>query len=191
MSPRSRSSKRSVMPVSDRMRMAKRTLSSQGCRRIERNGRLRLVSWETWPECFVPCHTFSVSVFPLTLATKIMGMSFTDFPNATDELIGLMGRALSPTVIAELSLALTLLSTTAGTWTLAYGWARPFYDIPLLDREQILQRWLTSRVDTRRKIVRAFAGEFAGWDEIHSALSIFTNHALSQSPRTLRRLRIL
>ncbi len=96
-------------------------------------------------------------------------MSFTDFPDATSELLGVMGRALSPTVLGELSLALTLLSTTAGTWALAYGWARPFYDIPLLDREQILNRWMTSRVETRRKIVRAFAGEFVRFDAIFTS----------------------
>jgi long-chain-alcohol oxidase len=87
---------------------------------------------------------------------------FSQIPGAIDNLLMVFGRALSPSVSAELLTALTILATTPGTMLLTGGYIRPFSKLSIKEREAVLQSWLTSALPMRRKIVRAFACKSCG-----------------------------
>lgn len=83
--------------------------------------------------------------------------SYSQFPGAIENLIRLMGRALSSELLAELSTGLTILSTTPGSFVLTGGYMTPFSKLPIKEREAVLQSWGTSSLAPRRTLVRAIA----------------------------------
>ncbi|GAA6059993.1 hypothetical protein JCM10212_001151 [Sporobolomyces blumeae] len=78
---------------------------------------------------------------------------FTDLPGALDQLAAQFNASLSRENVESIAMAMSLLSTRAGTLVLA-GHSTAFPDLTTEQREAILKSWRTSSIPILRKIFR-------------------------------------
>ncbi|KAM0791311.1 hypothetical protein ACM66B_005783 [Microbotryomycetes sp. NB124-2] len=87
------------------------------------------------------------------LAKQLALTKFSDLPGGVDALTNQFKLTFSPTNMNNVGMALSLLSTRAGTLVLT-GHASAFPDLTLEQRETVLKAWSTSRLLTLRQLFR-------------------------------------
>lgn len=95
---------------------------------------------------------------------------YSSIPGSINSLTSQFSEALSQTNVKALTMTLSLLSTRAGTLLLT-GYARPFPELTIKEREGVLQSWKESKILLLRKAFRGFVCTFLAAATPQDALS--------------------